>query len=103
LAHDKPISYWVESLKAPDVGLRKKSAQILGNIGAVDGAVVPALSAAVKDPDASVRREAISSLIKIGPKAKNALSALEEAASQDTNPKVRGDAARALKLIRGNS
>jgi HEAT repeat protein len=102
VAHDKPISYWVQSLQGPDANLRKKAAQILGNIGAVDSALVPALSGALKDPDAGVRREAIVSLIKIGPKAKDALSALEEVVSQDENAKVRADAERALKVVRGS-
>jgi HEAT repeat protein len=73
---------------------------VLGNVGAVDAAVVPALIAAAKDRDARVRRAAIVALLRIGPKASQAVVVLEEAA-QDEDAKVREYAAKALKAVRG--
>jgi HEAT repeat protein len=92
----------VESLQAPDAKLRKKAVQVLGNVGPVDDAVVPALSEALKDRDIGVRREAILSLMKIGPKAKDALPGLADAAREDRNATVRADAEKALKVIQGS-
>ena len=58
LAHGKPIAHWVQALQDPNPRSRKKAADVLGNVGAVDPAVVPALARALKDRDAGVRRAA---------------------------------------------
>jgi HEAT repeat protein len=101
LAHGKPIDDWVRALQDPDVRVRKKAAAVLGNVGAVDAAVVPALAGALKDRDAGVRGEAVLALLKIGPEAGAAGPALAEA-QQDRDPKVREYAAKALQHLRGD-
>src|SRR5262249_27097571 len=58
-AHDKPVAYWLEELKKPDVKARKKAVVALGHVGTADPAAMPALMRAVKDPDATVRNEAV--------------------------------------------
>jgi HEAT repeat protein len=100
MAHGKPVGDWVQGLQDPDVRVRKKAATVLGNVGAVDPAVVPALAAALKDRDAGVRNEAVLALLKIGPAAQDAGSALAEAQT-DRDPRVRMYAAQALQRIRG--
>ena len=99
MAHGKPVGQWVEELRAPDARARKKAAGVLGNVGAVDPAVVPALTEAVRDRDPAVRAEAAVALMKIGPAARDAAPALAEA-TKDANPTVRQYAAKALERVR---
>ncbi len=101
LAGGRPVSYWVEALRGPDAGLRKKAALKLGNVGPGDPAVLPALLGALKDEDAAVRREAIVALMKCGPAARAAIPALTEIEQSDPDPQARADAARALRRFRG--
>ena len=98
MAHGKPLGDWVQALHDPDTRVRKKAATVLGNVGAVDPAVVPALAAALKDRDVGVRSEAVLALLKIGPAAQDAGPALVEAQA-DRDPKVRSYAAQALQRI----
>jgi HEAT repeat protein len=94
----KPVSYWVQALQEPDARSRKKAAFELGNVGAADPTVVPALAGALRDGDAVVRAEAALSLLKIGPAAREASPALVEA-QNDRDAKVRSYAAKALEKI----
>jgi HEAT repeat protein len=98
LAHGKPVSHWVQALHAGDARLRKKAAEVLGNVGTADPAAIPALIGAVKDRDAKVRRAAILALFKIGPAAEEAIPVLTEA-QKDHDAQVRSYAAKALKRI----
>jgi HEAT repeat protein len=99
-AHGKPVAQWVQALWGPDVRARKQAADVLGNVGAIDGSVVPALARAVKDRDAGVRRAAVRALLKMGPGAKGAVPALEEA-TKDRDGRVGAYAAEALRKVRG--
>lgn len=98
----QPVSHWLEAAKSPDPKVRKKAADVLGNVGPADPAAVPALAAAVKDKDPSVRDAAVLALSKIGPPAAAALPALREATS-DPNPSVRAHAATAVERVGGAS
>lgn len=99
LAHGKPVGEWVAALRDPDARARKKAAGVLGNVGAIDPAVVPALAEAVRDRDPAVRAEAVLALSKIGPPARDAEAALSEA-RKDPNPTVRQYASKALERVR---
>jgi HEAT repeat protein len=99
LAHGKPVGEWVAALRDPDARARKKAAGVLGNVGAIDAAVVPALAGAVRDRDPAVRAEAVLALAKIGPAAHDAEPALAEA-QKDPNPTVRQYAGKALERVR---
>jgi HEAT repeat protein len=99
LAGGKPISYWVEAVGGPDAALRKKAVLKLGNVGATDAAVLPALLQALKDPEAGVRREAIVALMKYGPDAREANGTLAEMKQHDRDGVVRSYAARALEKL----
>ncbi len=98
VAHGEPVAHWVRMLQAPDAQARKKAVRVLGNVGPVDPAVVPALAGAVKDADTAVRTEAVLALVKIGPPARDALPALTDA-THDPDPTVRAYAARAIERV----
>jgi HEAT repeat protein len=100
LAGGKPVSYWIEALKAPDRKLRKKAAFKLGNAGPTDPAVLPALTRALQDKDAGVRSATILALLKFGAGAQEAIPALTQVQQQDRDRKVRTDAAQALAKLR---
>jgi HEAT repeat protein len=98
--HGKPVSHWVAAMQDPDPQARIKAARMLGNAGASDPAVVPALVKAIKDPEAEVRGEVILALLKIGPDAQEAITVLKDA-QQDEDDQVRSYAEKALKRIQG--
>ena len=63
-----------------DIGVRRRAAQILGEMGAGAKGTVDALAKAVKsDKEASVRESAARALGRIGPDAKSAVSILGDA------------------------
>jgi HEAT repeat protein len=100
LAGGKPVSYWVQALHDPDARVRKKAVFKLGNAGAADASVLPALLRALKDVDAAVRCEAILALLKLGPPAREALPILGELERSDRDARVRACATRALEKLR---
>jgi len=99
LAHGQPVDHWVQALRDPDAKVRKRAADVLGNVGAADATVVPALAAALKDQDRGVREATVLALLKMGPAAKDAAPALVEA-SKDSDARVRSYAAKALEKLR---
>ncbi len=96
----EPVEHWLVAIKSPDSKVRKKAADVLGNVGPADPRSVPALIEAVKDRDAKVRDAAVLGLSKIGPPASSAESVLEEA-TKDRDPSIRSHAATALERVRG--
>jgi HEAT repeat protein len=62
--------------------------------------VLPALVAALHDDNASVRAGAAATLAQLGPDAREALEAVEEAC-RDTDEAVRKQAETAVQKIRG--
>ncbi len=99
LAGGKPVNDWVRTLSDPDARLRKKAAEKLGNVGASDPAVVPALCEALKDQDADVRCEVVLALAKSGSGGKEAVEPLKVIGRQDRDAKVRAYAAKALEKL----
>jgi HEAT repeat protein len=100
LAGGKPVSHWLEAVHDPDPRVRKTAVFKLGNIGASEIEVLPALSSALKDKDPAVRREAILALAKIGAEAKAAAPVLSEMSHHDHDVQVRKYAAAALERIK---
>jgi HEAT repeat protein len=96
----EPVEHWLEAIKSPDPKIRKKAADVLGNVGPVDLRSIPALIGAVKDADPKVRDAAVLSLSKIGPAAVSAADVLQEA-TKDSDPTVRSHATTALERVRG--
>jgi HEAT repeat protein len=103
LAGGKPVTYWVAAVHHTDAKVRKQAVFRLGNVGATDEAVLPALIAALKDAEAAVRCEAIIALLKCGPAAQAAASPLAEAKRNDRDANVRRYAARALDKLPGSN
>jgi HEAT repeat protein len=99
LSGGKPVSYWLEALQDKDATLRQKAVAKLGNVGATDAAVYPALTEALSDVDASVRGEAILALMKFGEGAKEAVPILADMERQDRDARVRTLAAKALARL----
>jgi HEAT repeat protein len=100
VSHGKPVSYWVEALRAGDVRVRKQAVLALGHVGSADPAAVPALIGAVKDREVEVRRAAVLALLNLGPQAREAVPVLT-AAQKDVDTKVRSYAVKALERIQG--
>jgi HEAT repeat protein len=90
---------WAELVRGPDAKLRRKAAFTLGNIGASDPAVVPALLAALKDSDAGVRGEAVLALLKCGAAGRAAVNCLREMCQRDPDAQVRAYAAKAIDRL----
>jgi HEAT repeat protein len=98
----RTASYWAEVLEKPDpdVALRRKAATKIGTLVLLDDVVMPALLAALKDPDPEVRSNAARSLgVYSGARGVEALPALQEIQSNDPNKKVREAAAKAVETI----
>jgi HEAT repeat protein len=100
LAGGKTIGHWIQAAGDPNVEVRLVAITKLGNAGNADPEVLPTLTAALKDRDAHVRREAIVAIFKYGPGAEPAADALAIAQNTDPNPKVREYASRALQKMR---
>lgn len=97
----EPVEHWLAAINDPDSKVRKKAADVLGNVGPIDSQAIPALISALKDRDPAVRDAAVLALSKIGPPAASAAPALEEAA-KDKDSTVRNHALTALKRVRGS-
>jgi HEAT repeat protein len=87
------VSALIATLKDEDRDVRRAAAQALGKIGSEEA--VQKLGEALKDGEPLVRETAVRALDIIGPKAKEAVSALI-AALKDENRDVRRAAAQAL-------
>jgi HEAT repeat protein len=99
LTGGKPLSHWIQALAAPDAVTRKNAVFELGNVGPMDPAVIPALTAALQDRDARVRSAAILALVKSPKEAVGALPTVQVMAARDPDPTVRNYAARAAKKL----
>jgi HEAT repeat protein len=100
--HGKPVAHWLQALHDSDAKARRKAVEALGNAGAADPAVVPALIATLEDREPGVRSAAVLALLKIGPEAGEAVPALRKVL-QDKDVKVRTYAAKALERIENPS
>jgi HEAT repeat protein len=99
LSGGKPVDHWVQAMQSPDAQVRKTAVVKLGNTGAAEPEVWAAISGALGDADAGVRREAILALMKCGPRAADALPVLVELAQRDSDAQVREYAGKALKKL----
>jgi serine/threonine-protein kinase len=70
----EPIALLIEALRAPDKYDRARAARVLGGIGSDAKAAIPVLLEALRDREAMVRFDAANALEKMGDAAKEALS-----------------------------
>lgn len=96
-----PVAYWLAELGKPDAKARAKAVKELGRVGPADPAAIPAVTGALKDRDAGVRKAAVLALLNLGPAAVEALPVLVEASTKDADPAVRSHAAKAVERVRG--
>jgi HEAT repeat protein len=96
----RPLSAWIEDLKAPSAQIRNAAAYEIASMGPKAKAAVPALIVLLDDPQASVRMPATVALLEIGPAAADAIPALEKVAKDDLNDDVAAGARRALRHVR---
>lgn len=97
----RSLSSWVADLRdAAAPYTRNKAAYAIGGMGADARSAVPALIAALQDPEPTVRFPVCIALREIGPDAKAAVPALTEALD-DRNDDVAAMARKALIRITG--
>jgi HEAT repeat protein len=99
LAGGRPVSHWIAALQDPDPRHRHEAVFKLGNVGPGEKDVLPALTSALADRDAGVRREAIVALMKCGTDARKCIGNLEEMRRNDPDQQVRTYAAKALEKL----
>jgi HEAT repeat protein len=99
LSGGKPAEYWIKAARAPDAATRKTAVCKLGNAGAPDAEAWAALSGALRDKNAGVRREAILALMKCGRRAEEVVPILRELQQRDPDTQVRGDAGKAVQKL----
>jgi HEAT repeat protein len=96
----RPLSAWIADLKAPAPYSRNIAAYAISGMGAEGAPAIPALIAALDDPEAVVRFPVCVALREIGPAAKDAIPALTKALD-DHNDDVASMARKALTSITG--
>ncbi len=101
LAGGKPVAHWLQALQASNPQMRRNAIIKLGNVGAADPAALPAVVAALKDPDPGVRREAILAVLRSPAKARETGPVLREMRDGDPDGRVRSAAAAAIDRIEG--
>jgi HEAT repeat protein len=94
----KTTDEWVGQLRSGDGAQRLHAVKALGDKGAEAPTVIPALTDALKDQNAFVRRDAALALGRLGAEAKPAVPALL-AARRERERSVRKAADEALKKI----
>ena len=62
---DRPLSAWLEDLHSRDARVRRAAADVLGKLGPIAAAAVPALQAALEDDDQDVRINASEAILAI--------------------------------------
>lgn len=100
LSGGKPLAYWLEEMKKPDAKLRQKAVFKLGNVGAADPAVLPAVLGALSDQDPAVRCEAILAVLRFRDRAQAVETKLIALQQIDPDAKVRDFAAKAIEKLK---
>jgi len=94
LIFDKRLSQWQQLLRDEDKIVRYRAARDLGNIGGRANRALPALLAALRDENKSVRKYAAWAVHRIGPQPSHVPALIATLADQDSL--VRRAAARTL-------
>jgi HEAT repeat protein len=99
VADGRTLSQWVEELKAPAPQTWNAAADEISGMGPAAAPAVPALIAALDDPEASVRFPVTVALGEIGPGAKAAVPKLKQMMEEEINDEIAAAARRALRRI----
>jgi HEAT repeat protein len=95
----RPLSEWIEDLKALAPQTRNAAAYEIAGLGPAGAAAVPALILALDDPIAAVRYPVVIALMEIGPGAKAAVPKLQQMEEEELNDEIAAAARRALRRI----
>jgi HEAT repeat protein len=99
VADGRPLSRWVQDLKAAAPQTRNAAAYEISGMGPAAAAAVPALIEALDDPEASVRFPVTVALAEIGPAAKPAVPKLKKMMDEEINDEIAAAAKRAIRRI----
>jgi HEAT repeat protein len=95
----RTLSEWVAELKGAAPQTRNAAAYEISGMGPAAAPAVPALIAALDDPDPTVRFPVTVALGEIGPAAKAAVPKLKQMMDEEINDEIAAGAKRALKRI----
>ena len=99
VADGRTLSQWIEELKGVAPQTRNAAAYEISGMGPAAAPAVPALIAALDDPEASVRFPVTVALGEIGPGAKAAVPKLKQMMEEEINDEIAAAARRALRRI----
>jgi HEAT repeat protein len=97
LAGGREVKSWIADLRDRKPQVRRQAVLKLGNVGNADPAAVRALTEALNDSDALVRREAILAVAKLREPSAAILGRLKVLSENDRDAAVRDYARKALK------
>jgi HEAT repeat protein len=100
LAGGREVKSWIADLRNPRPQVRRQVVLKLGNVGDADPAAAGALTQALNDPDALVRRDAILAIAKLKSPTKATRERLETMSRSDKDPRARELAGKALIRLR---
>ena len=99
ISSGRPLRAWIKDLKAQAPQTRNAAAYEIAGMGPAAVSAVPALIAALDDPDPSVRFPVTVALGEIGPGAKAAVPKLQQMLAEEINDEIAASAKRALRRI----
>ncbi len=97
LAGGREVKSWVADIRDPQPKVRRLAVLKLGNVGDTDPSAVEALTEALKDKDALVRRDAILAVAKLTKPSDAIVQELKAMSNGDRDATVRDHAGKALK------
>ena len=95
----RTLSEWVGDLKAAAPQVRNAAAYEISGMGPAAAAAVPALIAALDDPEITVRFPVTVALGEIGPAARAAVPKLKQMMEEEINDEIAASAKRAVRRI----
>jgi vesicle coat complex subunit len=96
LAGGREVKSWIADLHDPKPQVRRQAVLKLGNVGDTDSSVAVGLAEALRDSDATVRRNAVSAVAKLSKPSEEILAWLRVMSDRDGDPRVRDYAKRAI-------
>ena len=99
VSRGRPLHEWIADLKAPAPATRNAAAYEIASLGPAAKPAVPALIAALDDPEAAVRFPVTVALGEIGPDAAAAVPRLKQMMFEEINDEIAAAARRAIRHI----
>jgi HEAT repeat protein len=96
----RTLSEWVADLKADAPQTRNAAAYEIAGLGPAAAPAVPALIAALDDPNPTVRFPVTVALREIGPAAVDAVPRLKKMMDEEINDEIAAAARRAIRRIK---